>query len=128
MGIFVYTLCGGVLVAYFFEYVVKKLCAQCGYNFYGDFYIYDMQWYIYVAYMIYVDFYKELLNEGLSLKFDDTKNFSDEQKRDAVKALNNFISSGYKYYSDKFGWLLNSTIVMVFIMRYSLLSRSKTTR
>lgn len=56
--------------------------------------------------MIYVDFYKEILSEGLSLTFDDTKNFNDEQKREATKALNNFISSGYKYYSDKFGLLM----------------------
>lgn len=56
--------------------------------------------------MNYLDFYKSLLNEALSLTFDSGKNFSDEQKREATKALNNFISSGYKYYSDKFGLLM----------------------
>ena len=82
------------------------VCAQCGYNFYGDFYIYDHIEYIYDAYMNYLDFYKSLLNEGISLTFDSGKNFSEEQKSEARKALNNFISRGYKYYSDKFGLLM----------------------
>ena len=62
--------------------------------------------YIYGVYMKYIDFYRSLLNEQLSLKFDDSKNFSDEQKREAKSVLNNYIKNSYKYYDDKFGLLM----------------------
>jgi hypothetical protein len=61
--------------------------------------------YIYV-YMMYLDYYKELLVEQLSLKFDGSKNFSDDQKREAKSVLMNYIRSGYQYYSDNFGKLM----------------------
>lgn len=56
--------------------------------------------------MMYLDFYKELLREGLSLTFDSNKNFSEEQKREAKRILNNFIKSSYNYYREKFGLLM----------------------
>ena len=55
---------------------------------------------------MYLDFYKELLKEDLSVTFDDSKHFSDDQKREAKSALTNYIESGYKYYSDNFGKLM----------------------
>lgn len=55
---------------------------------------------------MYLDFYKELLREGLSLTFDSNKNFSDDQKREAKSVLTNYIESGFKYYSDNFGKLM----------------------
>ena len=71
----------------------------------GDFvYMVDIL-YIYV-YMMYLDYYKELLVEQLSLKFDGSKNFSDDQKREAKSVLMNYIRSGYQYYSDNFGKLM----------------------
>ena len=56
--------------------------------------------------MNYIDFYKSLLMEGLSLTFDSSKNFSEEQKREAKRILNNFIQSSYSYYREKFGLLM----------------------
>lgn len=55
--------------------------------------------------MDYLDFYRELIREGVSLSFASNKQFSDEQKRDAKVALTHYIKNGYKYYREKFGEL-----------------------
>lgn len=56
--------------------------------------------------MKYKDFYKDLINEALSVSF--AKNFTDEEKQQAIKALKNFIKHNYKYYTDTFGELAAS--------------------
>ena len=55
--------------------------------------------------MNYKDFYKDLLNEALSVSFNKDKNFTDEQKKQATEAVKQYIKSSYKFYTDKFGEL-----------------------
>jgi len=55
--------------------------------------------------MNYKDFYKDLLNEALSLSFNKDKNFTDEQKKQAKEALKQHLKSNYNFYREKFGEL-----------------------
>jgi hypothetical protein len=55
--------------------------------------------------MNYKEFYKDLLNEALSISFAKNKNFTDEEKKQATEAVKHHFENGYNFYREKFGEL-----------------------